>query len=381
MRTYWRKDDPKIINPLLELYDSGLTSHRKLAKKLGEVLNEKFSRCLIKSILEQERNIKPSFKADTLEQVHILKGEGMTSQDVAEKLGLSLRTVDNVMTKARRFTNLEPSPQQHPETIAHRRSIAQSWKPGRYLVINDSHIKFHSPEAFEEVFVLKGQFDGCIFVGDFVDAHWLSTFAKHGYVAFASEITTATIYMHRLVKKFGRVLYLQGNHEQRLMKRIIGGAENIANLVHDQGAQKIVYKALNDVREWYFGKWPGVTTHYGWFVQVGKALLTHADIYSVIHGRAAMNIVEHMMGYAQAWKLDPVDTVMEAHLHRHTGPMKKWGYYVWELPCMCGPLDYQLESRARKGQVDTGWSILEQHKDGSLRFNGSRTFYLNDGPA
>ena len=377
MKANIRKEDPRIVTRVLRMTDEGITSDRKIAAQIAKEIGEPISRTLVRNVLEAQRGQTTMFSQETANQVLALKAQGLSSREVAERVGIVPHTVDSMLSRMRISQFLEPSPQQHTETIAHRRSIAQSWKAGRYVVINDCHIRFHHPQAFAAVFALKGQFDGCIVVGDFVDAHWLSTFAKHGYISFATEISTATEYMHRLVKKFGRVLYLQGNHEQRLLKRILGGAENISNVVHDKGAAKIVYKALSDVREWYFGKWPGVTTHYGWFVQVGKTILAHADGYSVIHGRMAMNVEEHMLGYGEVWKLDPWDTVMEAHLHRHVGPLRKLGYYVWELPCMCGPLDYQLSSSARKGQVDTGWSILTHKPDGSLRFNESRSFYLS----
>ena len=65
-------------------------------------------------------------------------------------------------------------------------------------------------------------------------------------------------------------------------------------------------------------------------------------------------------------------------MHRLDGPKRKWGRYIWELPCLCTALDYQLEAKASRGQVDTGFSEMVINRDLSFNFNESRSFLLDE---
>lgn len=359
------KDDVVIA----QLYKKGY-NERRIAHYIG------VSRNSIRVRLIAMGYLKSNFNPETVTKVLGMIDQQVPYDQIANRLNVNYSTVAQIKYLANKEHALQPIEQSHIKIIGERRNIATRWKPGRYVVGSDAHIRFHSQRCLDSILSLKGDYDGFIMSGDLIDSYWLSSFRKGGYISFASEIEVATDIMMMLAKRFGRVLYFHGNHEERLWKQLLVISEPLSNLAGEAGAQ-VVVKALTDIRDWYFGGISSITVHYGWFVEIGKVLISHADLYSSMQGRTASNILEHYMNHTKDWQLGDISAVMEGHLHRHDGPKRKWGRYLWELPCMTGPLDYQMASRANRGQCDTGYSILTHNKDGTLNFNESRSFLID----
>jgi DNA-binding CsgD family transcriptional regulator len=348
----------------------------EIARELG------ISRHAVNLYLMEAGMRKSFFSPKTTEEVMNLIGTGMTHAEVGRKMGIAEATVSQCKYMYDKERIAQPLPQHYSSIIEDRKNIAREWKPGRYVIGNDAHVRFHSQKCLDAVLSLKGDYDGFIMAGDFIDAYWISSFRKGSSISFASEIESASHIVRLLIKKFGRILYFHGNHEDRLWKQLIEVSKPVLDLAQDAKDKEgniILAKALADIRGFYFGKWPGVRVHYNWFVEIGQVMVSHADLYSQMQGRTVQNILEHFMNHMEDWDIDhDVHGVLEAHLHRMDGPKRKWGRWLWELPAMCGPLDYQLGARASRGQVDTGFSIMTLNHDGTMNFNESRSFLIDD---
>lgn len=366
------KISPETVVKILEAHKN---STFPSAKRMGEAFG--ISRHAVEDTLRRHGMGKSNFNPHTVQAVLALLDSGLTHEQIGQQLGLAKSSVSQAVYE-NQTSILKPIEQEYHKTVAHRQYIAARWKPGRYVVGNDSHIKFHSKECLDAIMALKGDFDGFIMAGDLIDGYWVSSFRKSTYAPLSQEVAVATDIMKMFAKKFGRVLYFHGNHEERLWKYLLTEGEGLVKTAGP--AAEILIKAFEDIRHWYFGNMPGVLVHYGWFVQIGKTVISHADLYSQMQGRTVQNILEHFLNRAREWQTGEIDAVLEAHLHRHSGPQRKWGRYLWELPCMCGPLDYQMGARASKGQTDTGYSIIVINKDGTFNFNESRSYLVDVTP-
>lgn len=363
---------------IIALYTGGGMGYRAIAKKL------ECPPCTARHVLGVEGLMR---RDPALEDViPALAAAGLKGEDAAKEasriLGREITTqrMKSVMSLVRGLAVPEPLPQQHLAVTEERMKIKSWWGKGRYAIASDFHVRFHDPQVLEQLLAVKGDFDGCIVPGDLIDAMWLSRFRKEGYVSLQSEIDAARDVMARLVKRFGRVLYCLGNHEERLWKHLLEASEGIQRMAGAEGSKGVI-SALKGVQDIYFGRYPGVTTHHNWFVNIGPkdcdVLVCHADAYSKLQGKTAANVLEHMQNRTREYGLTNINTVMEAHTHRHSGPHRHRNVYLWELPAMVGPLDYQTTARANSGQTDTGYSIVEVGAAG-LVFNKSRSFYRED---
>ena len=268
-----------------------------------------------------------------------------------------------------------PVQQSYPSVVADRLRISRAWGEGRYAVASDFHVPFHSAKALDQMLAMKGTFDGCLIVGDLFDAYNLSRFRKEQKIPFENEVRDSRSIVLALKERFGRVLYNPGNHEDRMVKSAMDAMEGLTKI---PGLADLASTALKSIQSWYGEQFPGITIHHGWFVQLGRVICAHADSYSSLHGKTAENLLDHFLGRAREYSLKDISCVTQSHTHRHSGPHLKRGIFLWELGSMCGPLDYQLGARANKGQTDTSWAEMVIKKDGSLDFNKSRSYYLDE---
>ncbi len=368
--------DPRIKTRALKLIREGM-SDRKISARLREE-GMKMSSGTVYILRRRDRGERNgNHSPHTLEHVQVLSEAGNSIPLIAKKVNRSEVTVRSCLSVLK-LPLIVPVEQDLVQTIKSRTAIAGRWGPGRYLLIGDTHIRFHSLETIEQAIALPGQFDGCIFAGDLIDNTMISTFRKTQGVTTRSEFEVANLILDMLVKRFGRVLYILGNHEDRRIKTLLDAAENL--IVQSGEKSQFIIDAVNRVREFHTNTRPGVTVHYDWWCELKgskySTLICHADGYSAIHGRQAFSVAESLMSKKEEYHIDQIGTVCEAHMHRHVGPFRKWGMYLWELPAACPLLDYMASPKASKSGVDTGYSEMVIKADGSLDFNKSRSYYV-----
>lgn len=92
-------------------------------------------------------------------------------------------------------------------------------------VINDVHIPNHNEAACQNVmdFIRDEQPDNVVINGDLMDCYWLSTFPKEpGVPDFQAELDMTVEFLEELraVAPNAKIDYLEGNHEERLKRRL-----------------------------------------------------------------------------------------------------------------------------------------------------------------
>jgi predicted phosphodiesterase len=317
------------------------------------------------------------FKKETMDKVGALIQGGLTAKETADKLGLTERTVYSVSHYIAKANELRAAPDLLKAVIVERISVGKRYKPGKYMVICDLHILFHDEEALQQCLSVKGDFDGCVIAGDLVDEYWISHFRKEGYVPHHKEVLAATTVIELLIKRFGRVLYCMGNHEDRRWKQLLESATPVANLAEDKAPD--IYKALEKTRNWFYNEMAGIDVHSNWWVTIcnERIIISHPDRFMAVPGNAAKGVVEHFFNHRKPYRLDNLDAMLMGHTHRLDNLKHRLGIWTCELPCMCGILPYQSGSRASSsGSIDTGFFVLTTHKDGALWFNESRAYLL-----
>lgn len=344
----------------------------RISKALG-IHDEAVRSVLLKNGLAK-RNPSNHVSADKFAKARALMAGGMGLQEAADSLGL--KNKDNLCPS--RNAHLEPVKQSYPMVRAHRETIRSLWKPGRYALAGDFHHPFHSQPALDQLIALKGNFDGCIVAGDLLDCYGKSSFLKDIKITMKQEVDQANSTLDRLAKRFGRVLFFKGNHEERVWKLIRKAAEAMILKGGEFGDDIApdVYRAAKRMLALHNSEL-NCTVHDDWWVQIGNCIFTHGDAYVATQGKTSQNILEHLEGRAQDYGLtQPPSLVTQAHTHRMAGPMRKGRTWCWEMPAMCGPLDYQMGSKAHRGHTDTGFAVVTMHKDGSFNFNESRAYLV-----
>jgi len=361
---------------IVKLFDTKEFSHRAIAEMAG------CTRGGVKSTLCKAGRMN-FFSLETAEKVMSLVNAGLSAKDIERETGVPETTVYTVTHYHKELSVLSPAKNPIDGIIADRRRICREWGPGRYIVVADFHILFHKQEIIQQILSAPGDFDGCIIAGDYIDEYWISFFRKEGpRITHSTEVAAGIRIVELLKKRFGRVLMIQGNHEDRRYKQLLEATKGVADLMEEQSPE--VYRAVNDARNWYFNKIPNITVHNSWWVDIcnGRIIVCHPDKFMKVPGQAPAGVLEHFMGHAKAYQLNmPIDSVHMGHTHRMSGPTHRLGVWTAELPCCCGILPYQVNSKAgNAGTVDTGFYVLTTHKDGTLWFNESRCYLLEEDP-
>lgn len=100
-------------------------------------------------------------------------------------------------------------------------SLSEPWK--RALVLADLHIPYHSESAVTAIlkWAESQTFDQLILLGDFVDfykvSHWIQ---DPNRMRFVDEIVEAKRILSLFRACFHKIVYIEGNHEERLKKYI-----------------------------------------------------------------------------------------------------------------------------------------------------------------
>lgn len=102
----------------------------------------------------------------------------------------------------------------------------------RYGIISDVHAPMHGDQYNLAIDCLADSVDCLIINGDFLDFYSVSAYGKHPDVQFAieEEINWGRDELNRLNKKFKKVVFLLGNHENRLERYILSNCPAFWNL-------------------------------------------------------------------------------------------------------------------------------------------------------
>ena len=391
---YRKKYSPEVIEMVCkrwrELTNNGKTRTGKSASSSWVTISKEtgLSHGQVRSIVvNYARSSRVS--SETSDKVNSLIGTG-TYDQIARTVGVSERTVSLVATKTRSDESSSKGMQQMVTDAQHalqtakpvrvlelenermRKFISSEWKPPlRIAVASDLHFPFQSKKAIDDLLAATGKFDFLILVGDIYDMYHFSTFRKEAVVPFSREFQESIPVWDKLVKKFGRIIYIAGsNHERRLWMRLTERA-SLFTLGLDAKAQEILYEAIDKIRDLYLNiNSEAITPYYGWWLRFGNVIFAHPDRFL----RRTMGTAEEVSKYFMNRYID-FETLICAHTHRLSGFSPLMGKWLAEIPAMCGPMDYMADGHAKIGSLHNGHAIVCIGKDGRLDYNNSKIHF------
>jgi len=187
----------------------------------------------------------------------------------------------------------------------------------RTALIYDVHCPFHNKPAYElaldYLLSLKPRVNQVILGGDFVDFHKISFWKNAVRMSFEEEVMECRQELKKLKQRFYRrdIIYLEGNHEQRLHKYNIEKNEDLAyrNGIQDVlGLKKRRITYVSNIDRMCAGKAP---------LRLGKLYVLHGHEKKVSFGainlarlyytRSKTNVIaghHHKSDYTLVKKLD-----------------------------------------------------------------------------
>lgn len=281
--------------------------------------------------------------------IHELGAEGKTHREIMRKAKVSMGTVTNKL----REPIPTPAKAELPESWAEEYPPYHIDGGKRALLLFDVHIPFHIRRAVE-VAVEAGKRDAVdtvILGGDALDFHSVSRYDHDGSkLTYQQEIEYARQFMAYLREQFpkARIVFKEGNHEERLNKYILArapalfGLENctLASLI---GLSAVGAELVTDQRVIHLGKLRVIHGH-----EYGGGVNAPVNAARWLMLRAKRSAV---MGHLHQTSVQP-DTDIDGELR-----------IAWSVGCLCGlnPKYRRLSSR-----WNHGFATVEMSKGGEF---------------
>lgn len=291
--------------------------------------------------------------------VHHLAGKGLSNRKVAAKAGVSVGTVSNYTKEPLPDLNVSA---ELPESWAEEYPPFMLPGPCRALLLPDVHVPFHDRAAIECA-VREGKAAGCnvvIFTGDTFDCHSVSKYPHDGTaITYQQEVAYGQQFMRYVRGQFpkARLIFKEGNHEERLEKYVLGKAPALFGIEECTlsslfGLGMVGAEVVKDQR----------------VIRLGKL--------RVIHGHE-LGSVSAPVNAARWLVLKAKRNAIMGHLH-HTSEQPSRDIDgdeqgAWSMGCLCG-----LSPKYRKLALswNHGAAIVDVSKDGSF---GMRNFRIKEG--
>ncbi len=185
------------------------------------------------------------------------------------------------------------------QVIRARHSEVRVNEGERVIIINDIHIPYHDELAVETALSYAESFkpDTIVLNGDVLDFYKISRFIKKPKNHDVDiELAATLVFLQDLRKRFplARIIYKQGNHEERLERYIIANAVELYSLISNLMIEKLQFKELNiEYKEEFF--------------QLGKLWILHG------HEKPAGGDPEYVTNVIFKYVLD---SFIVGHFHR-----------------------------------------------------------------
>jgi len=235
----------------------------------------------------------------------------------------------------------------------------------KIAVFSDIHVPFTDEEKLQKAVELNRAADILIIAGDVLDMYGCSRHRKQTDLPHTQELDMGMRLMAYLAETFPVVIVLPGNHDRRALKKI-----------QDLLPPELFYLFTGEPVETLTRPFPNVFYHDNWYLQVGDAIFTHAEISSIIEGRPAVKVAEWFLlkGWKQRLGLDDIRVVVQAHTHQ-VNCVYREGLKMIECGCLAKPMEYTMDSRAVMRPPLNGCVSIIQY-NGQSDFNQTREYLL-----
>lgn len=233
----------------------------------------------------------------------------------------------------------------------------------RFVVFGDPHCPFQETEFIEEIIRREKGADVAVVMGDSIDGYSVSRYVAYERVPIESEYSAMEIFYGRLSESFPRVKRIRGNHDDRVEKNIrdrLSMDAVQALLIMTGGHFDLVTKATMDMPN---VEGIGHRAHgkqLGWLAQIGDAIFSHAEKFSITPGAALRKVEEWLSDNERIIGLEPWSVVFQAHTHQLG--MFPWHASKWliEVGCLCKTPGYALTARIGGRPQRRGYVTFEQ---------------------
>jgi len=235
-----------------------------------------------------------------------------------------------------------------------------------FLVVSDLHVPFQNEAKLQKAIDLNRTADTLIIAGDLMEMYNTSRWRKRKYVPSVVEYDNTVRVLEYLSKIFEDIYVFPGNHDIRAAKKL-----------HDIVPPELFWLLEDaDALEMLTRPFPNIHYVDNWFMQVGDALIAHAERSSTIEGKPPILTMEYFLvkGWAKRLKLDDIRCVIQAHTHQVSAVYRE-ELKMLECGALCTELDYTTESSAVMRPPMMGCVRMTQY-NGHTDFNETREILL-----
>ena len=246
----------------------------------------------------------------------------------------------------------------------------------RWVIIADPHNPFCDQEALAKIIKEEKDANGVIVAGDTLDFYSLSRFVKEMEVPLEEEISEGTAFVQVLAENFPKVYVISDNHSKRALKYF-----------SDRIPPEFMFLVNYNILEMVCANLPNVelvknehilrsgeiayTSH---FLQLGDAIIGHAETSSKIDMRAVKNFEDWLLDWREFLGLNPWRVIMQSHTHKAGIIYSRGGYTMrMELGCLVKAegIAYALRGDTKYSPPTLGYSLLVQ-ENGRTDFKETR---------
>lgn len=253
----------------------------------------------------------------------------------------------------------------------------------RAAVCGDPHCPFEDKRVVAEMFEDTKDCDTLIVAGDVGDSYALSRFLKYETVPIETECAAVTAFLEQCSERYPRVILLEGNHGcARLEKQLLD------KLPRDVvAAVRILTGGSLSLLQAVARRYPNVEiakTKVGrfdldWLVQIGDAVICHAEKFSIVPGAAMRKVEEWLADQERTLNLQPWRVVFQAHTHQLSSFPWHADKLLAETGCLCAVHGYQLTAKIGGRPQRQGWWKFEQ-RDGKTDLDSLQMRWRNEQP-
>lgn len=260
----------------------------------------------------------------------------------------------------------------------------------KIVVINDIHAPFERQDVLKDLIDNHSHdTDTLVIGGDLLDLFAVSRYEKFTqHYSLSQELRAGKALLNVLAARFPKIILMSGNHDERwikfLSRRGMGPSEltamnllcRIATGDDEFDFTDPLYCLSRDLPNVELVK-PVVKdfARFGFFTQIGDAIISHAEKFSRLTGQTAANAAYWFkscalpMGICQDFRV-----FVQTHNHQASTAWGNFGVWNIEAGCMCLTPDYAANPKLMGAQRPTvvGYTTLYQDANGRTDMRRSR---------
>jgi len=233
----------------------------------------------------------------------------------------------------------------------------------KILHVGDLHIPHHNANAVAAALNSNAAAD-LVVMSELMEIGSFSAWGNSDAVPLQHEVEETLAFLELINAEFPCTILLSSNHENRIIRKLVKVLPTeMGLLLNDFSILQLLARPFENVY-----------VIDNWFVQVGDALFCHADKYSSVSMKAAVELDAYFKdNYTYLGVEMPYRVLVQAHTH-HLGVVYKPDLKLFESGMLCQLRDWQ-ETKIQKNPWVTGYIVVEM-EDGRCVLNKCREHVL-----